>query len=839
MNSLRIEFNGSLVRRLSLLFILLGLVPMLVLSIVPTYLQAIFNQQAAADSRQHIQRRAELDLNQMALTHAMHYDTIFRSKADTTRMLAQYTGRALEQESVADNIASFTDLILQDGGWRVVDASVPVGFLVSPLAVLNEEFYYRQTILQKINNVLQAVVDTDSLIRSAFYLTEDQTIWLYPNLFWENDKFTLPASLEKDLTNRPYYNETTDVVWTNPYIDQETVITVAAPIYVHGSFYGMAGLDFRLATLEEDILQTNVGELGYMFLMHRDGELINMPQKASQSILNPRYTKEHNEFLGHTIYEVVTPEVNSQLQALDISTKLETSPSYVALLETNMGATYFAFARLNNAPWYVVLVEPVDEITQPANQLVERLELMNQRLFWLSIVTGLGFVLIVLIGGFITLRKLALPIQALVDGAERVGQGDLNYHIQVPPGDDEMNRLTRTFNAMVTSVRETLETSQREFNAINQIAELANRQSDMQAILGDALQIARQSAGVEYLGLSLLRQDGSLTLFTSADDDEERSRWRDVFSKPPFSEVIHQVIASRRPYVLDDTIPMQAKVSESDTGTSADMHHKCIVLPVISKDKIIGTLSACMIWESGVAEQKQMFLDAVSNQLATLVENIRLQRQARDLVAFEERCRLARDLHDSVTQSLFSISLTVEGLKHTCQGNELAQPVLKDLATQISNVKREMRSLINELHPLDVEDGDLERNLRVRAASFQRTSGVQTTVSVQGNPQRIPAVLRQNLSRIAQEALSNIAKHADATEVSIHLDVQPLLVQLIISDNGTGFDPAMVAQRKNSSLGLISMRERAELLDGSLQIRAAVGEGTTVIATMPLENENE
>jgi signal transduction histidine kinase len=831
MNSLSAIFRGSLVRRLSILFIALGLVPMLLLSIVPAYLQDRTNRQTAEEARNSLERRAELDLNQMALTYAVHYDTVFRTKAETANMLAEYVSRRLSNQGVPHGALELPELLQLPSGWQAVGEQSDVGFLASPLAKRGDVFNQHQRAAWQATDLLKAVVDADPLIRSAFFITEEQTIWLYPNLFWENGQLVLPGDMESDLTDRPYYGKTEKTVWTSPYKDVDMVVTVAAPVYVDGEFFGMAGLDFLLTTLEEDILQTDVGEQGYMFLMGADGKLINMPQKASASILSTEDVSDQQELFNRTIYDVATPMVSQQLRDLDIEQKLSSESSYSAQIGTPSGPAYIAFARLDSAPWNVVLVEPVEEVTRVASQLSDKLAGVNQAKFWLSMITSLGFVIVVMIGGFVTLRSLALPIQALADGAERIREGDFGYQVAVPEGDNEMSQLTRTFNAMVTSVKGTLDENQKEFDAINQIADLANHYDDIRTTLTSALEIARQAADVDHLAFSLIRRHGETTLFAVSNDKVARNNWMATLNEPPLNDAIHQVIASRHQCIFS-----------SSQETDDKEHHEprqCILLPVISKEQLLGTLIACVSWQDEIHEQNRMFLSAVANHFATLVENIRLQHEARDLIVFEERCRLARDLHDSVTQSLFSISLTIEGLKSVCREEKDVMQILQDLSGEIGEVQREMRTLINELHPLDVEGEDLERSLHVRAASLQRSSGIDVTVRISGNAGSIPPFIAQNLSRIAQEALSNVAKHASAQKVELQLDIEPDVIRLKIIDDGKGFDPKIVAQRNIPNLGLVSMRERAELLEGSLQIRSEAGKGTVVTADIPLRNSGE
>ena len=207
-----------------------------------------------------------------------------------------------------------------------------------------------------------------------------------------------------------------------------------------------------------------------------------------------------------------------------------------------------------------------------------------------------------------------------------------------------------------------------------------------------------------------------------------------------------------------------------------------------------------------------------------------LRRQAAELASSEERAHLARELHDSVTQALFSMTLISRSIELLLDRDPAAVPSklasLRDLQRE---ALAEMRALIFELRPGNVEEHGLMQALRTHSASLSGRIGLP--VVVEGELTERPSIeTEETLYRIAQEALHNVVKHAGAREV--RLDVYRVAdgVRLRVVDDGRGFDPAGVP---DGHLGLAGMRSRAERLGGTLTVTAAPGRGTTIEVVVP------
>ncbi len=206
--------------------------------------------------------------------------------------------------------------------------------------------------------------------------------------------------------------------------------------------------------------------------------------------------------------------------------------------------------------------------------------------------------------------------------------------------------------------------------------------------------------------------------------------------------------------------------------------------------------------------------------------------QVEELAVVEERNRLARDLHDSVTQTLYGLTLSAEAASRTlARGDaEAAAAHLGEVRETARHALGEMRLLIFELRPALLAQEGLAASLRARLDAVEGRAGLAATFAVEGGD-RLPAATEAELDRIAQEALNNALKHAHACRIDVHLRQDGSTVALEIVDDGVGFDPNGAASR--GGLGLRGMAERAARLGGRLTIDSLSGAGTRVKVEAP------
>ena len=258
------------------------------------------------------------------------------------------------------------------------------------------------------------------------------------------------------------------------------------------------------------------------------------------------------------------------------------------------------------------------------------------------------------------------------------------------------------------------------------------------------------------------------------------------------------------------------------------------VAPMKIKDQVMGTIVVVGTVE-GKGQFDQNELDALvafANQAAIAIENARLYERAQQLAVIEERQRLARELHDSVTQALYGMTLYAEAMaRQLALGKiDLASDQLRELQSTAQEALREMRLLIFQLRPPDLEEDGLVTVLRTRLEAVEARAGLIMDFNVDREV-RVPIEIEEGLYRIAQEALNNALKHASAQSVSVCLTLDAPTIVLEISDNGIGFDPD--AGLEDAGLGLDGMYERAAEMGGKLIVDSKPGSGSTIRVEVP------
>ena len=202
----------------------------------------------------------------------------------------------------------------------------------------------------------------------------------------------------------------------------------------------------------------------------------------------------------------------------------------------------------------------------------------------------------------------------------------------------------------------------------------------------------------------------------------------------------------------------------------------------------------------------------------------------------EERRRIARELHDGVGPTLASLNLRLRtAAKRLTRDGHPAAEEIKELAELVQASIQDIRRLIQDLRPAALDEFGLVSALREYVARYQAEQNLEVTLALPGIDERLPSPVETVLFRVVQEALANVARHAQAQRVKIGLSLDPKGVTLCIADDGRGFDPQ--APRTGTHLGLWSMHERVEQLGGRFGVDSAPGHGTELTITIPAESD--
>lgn len=303
-----------------------------------------------------------------------------------------------------------------------------------------------------------------------------------------------------------------------------------------------------------------------------------------------------------------------------------------------------------------------------------------------------------------------------------------------------------------------------------------------------------------------------------------------------------RALEERRPVV---TVMAQSYAASFDNDVVVPEHRamleeikarfrSLLAAPLLIDEAGYGAIVLYAAGTGGFSDEERRLATAFAAQSALAIQNARLREQVGQAAVIEERNRLARELHDAITQSLYSLTLLAEGCRFQSREAGLL-PVADDfqrLGEIAQQALREMRLLIYQLRPPVLQTEGLVGAIRQRLDLVEQRAGLRARLIVEDEVALSPAAEEQ-VYRIVQEALNNTLKHAGAREVAVRLrrvaDATPPQAEVQISDDGVGFDPDHPA----GGIGLSSMRERAATLGGSVRFESGAGSGTIVVIRVP------
>ena len=268
---------------------------------------------------------------------------------------------------------------------------------------------------------------------------------------------------------------------------------------------------------------------------------------------------------------------------------------------------------------------------------------------------------------------------------------------------------------------------------------------------------------------------------------------------------------------------------------SADESAGGWAVPVHLQDRLWGALAFASWDEPSEPEATDLrLMQAVSRQLSLGLTKIALDHQKEELAALEERGRIAREIHDGIAQSIYMLSLNLEKAAEVASGDAKLSQRLGHLVGLAKETLLEVRHYIFDLKPLLEGDATLTGTIRSQIREFTAVSGLTVELEVEGEERALPMAVSGSLYRIAQEALANVYRHANASTVDVRLAFSERSVSLEISDNGSGFAVEGAEDGSAGGRGLRNMRQRTSELGAEVSISSAPGRGTTVRVVVPV-----
>jgi two-component system, NarL family, sensor kinase len=360
--------------------------------------------------------------------------------------------------------------------------------------------------------------------------------------------------------------------------------------------------------------------------------------------------------------------------------------------------------------------------------------------------------------------------------------------------------------------------------ALKEIAELLNEATDLQTMLEKVLHTLLEEMNLQTGWIFFIDENGEHRMLV----DERLPPALTWKEKKPMCEgscwCIDRFVGGR---LHKATNIIECKriedAIEYEWGETEHLTHHATI-PLRAGEEKFGLLNVASPHKTHFTEEELALLEAIAYQIGTTIQRIQLVENERKYVVVTERNRLARDLHDSVKQLLFSIMLTARGTLDMTKDKEL-QNMLAYIGELSQEALQEMTLLIWQLRP----EG-LEKGLAEAIRNYGKLLGIDVSIQIEG-VLSLKCELEEVVWRISQEALHNCKKHAECEQVFVQLKMKEQFLCVQIEDNGIGFVKEKI---RDSALGLKNMRERIELMKGTFHLHTELGKGTKIEMIVPI-----
>ncbi|WP_149824275.1 GAF domain-containing sensor histidine kinase [Streptomyces tailanensis] len=360
-----------------------------------------------------------------------------------------------------------------------------------------------------------------------------------------------------------------------------------------------------------------------------------------------------------------------------------------------------------------------------------------------------------------------------------------------------------------------------------------SRHLEVRDVLKTIVASARELLDAEYAALGVPDDHGGFAQFVV--DGVSDAQWKAIGPLPRQHGILAAMLHEATPERLAD-------VREDPRFEGWPSAHPDLAdflgLPIRDGDEVIGALflanKRCPKPDGGCGftEEDEELLSILAQHAAIALTNARLYERSRELTIAEERSRLAHELHDAVSQKLFSLRLTAQAAAALVDRDpSRAKGELQQVAALAAEAADELRAAVVELRPAGLDEDGLVATLRTQVHVLDRAHSAHVTFVGRG-VRALPAAQEEAMLRVAQEALHNALRHSGAEHVDVTLDRHGKGAVLRVTDDGSGFDPQAI-RRAGRHLGLVSMRDRAGGVGGLLTVESAPGKGTTIEMEVP------
>jgi len=528
-----------------------------------------------------------------------------------------------------------------------------------------------------------------------------------------------------------------------------------------------------------------------------------------------------------------TPEIDAEFAALDAEWSV-LKPVLLAAAERGTGGGER---------------RRIEQFVATVNRLVATLERNIAETTSLLRGIQLALVALAVIGAtaliYLSFLFIIRPVHQLEVGLKRMGQGDLAARLPVQ-STDEFGQLALGFNQMATQLEQSYRTLEsrveektrslaqqnRRLSTLYDMTSFLNAPSSQEDLcrgfLRRVIDVTGAVAGAVRLGT---RDGGTLHLFVEESLPASFSEKEHCLQRGECacgeavmraSAVVHVLGQKRLP--INITLP---HCREAGFGTVA-------AFPIAAQHHTLGLYNLFFREAREIAAEERHMLESLGQHLGVAIESLRLVSKERELAASEERSLIAQELHDSIAQSLAFLNLQVQMLRRALASSDAVESarVADEIQAGVQESYADVRELLVHFRTRAAE-GDLEHGVRTLATRFERQTGVPVALQLDGQTVPLEPDAQLQVMHILQEALSNVRKHARATHVQVEVRRGPGH-HFVVRDDGRGFDPEAWAADASEHVGLRIMRERAQRIGATLEVRSQPGRGTEISLTLPV-----
>lgn len=640
---------------------------------------------------------------------------------------------------------------------------------------------------------------------------------------------------------------------SNIYLTRTTerpVISVVIPIRnMEGGLVGLVGGDADLTglRLQQAVRPVGLGASGYVDVVDQTGVVL-----ASTRREHTLRESDHSNRVAGLISE--------RRSAVGTCHACHENAKNIERAAEIMG-----FAPLTTAPWAIMVRQSEEEALAPSFRLRNQFLLFGIPLFLLVLLLARGIA-----------QSIVKPMTLLTQAAGKIASGNLEDEIPTQ-GEDEIGRLASSLETMREKLKDSVESIQqanrdleervrdrtreleesqgellhrnRDLSLMNALVRPLSSSLQVEPLLSGALPLVLASLGADAGGVGVQTAEcyANVATFAGCSAVDARSIGRTIRSVLDQSDRLSLHVRSGGPRAEE---PEALRDAMEAAGLG------CLVgTRLVSKGRSFGAIWLGARSLDALAGAEAELLGALGAQVTMAVENAMLYEEVQKKEAIrgellrkaitaqeEERKRIARELHDDTSQALAALGLALETIiVAPAQTAEEVKGRLENARSMSVRILEDVHKLIFDLRPSLLDDLGLLAALGWYAESRLQSLGIKVMIETRGQERRFPPQIEAALFRVVQEALNNVARHAEAENADITIEFRSESVVVEIADDGQGFDPHEVetprAAGSARGLGLLGMRERISLLNGQLELQSAPGEGTYVRIQVPIPLE--